>query len=309
MNVLVAGASGFIGRNFLLRSPRDWNITGIYHQSPSFTDFLQKVELANVTAVQCDLRDSDRTRQCLCDQSFDVCLFVLGNSDIGLSLREPLTDLNSNLLTLINLCSNIKVKKFIFMSSGTVYLGQTGAVNISTPTNPSVPYGISKLMSENYIKIFQSQTEHIEEYVILRFFGAYGPLELPRKIYTSLIRTFALDDKNEYSISGDGENLIDAMYIDDTIDGILKIIESTHKNVVVDFCKGDPISIFNLVKQTASILGKEKVDIKRQGQTSEPITFIACPKRMNEIFDFRAQIPLSEGITKFADYLKKSNGN
>ena len=34
MQVIVTGASGFIGRNVLLRAPRDWAITALYHHTP-----------------------------------------------------------------------------------------------------------------------------------------------------------------------------------------------------------------------------------------------------------------------------------
>jgi nucleoside-diphosphate-sugar epimerase len=57
MHLLVTGASGFIGRNTLLRAPRDWTITALYNRTP-LEPFLAQHRLANVRAVRCDLLDT-----------------------------------------------------------------------------------------------------------------------------------------------------------------------------------------------------------------------------------------------------------
>ena len=124
----------------------------------------------------------------------------------------------------------------IFFSSGAVYDGLTGLVSPESKLNPKLPYAISKLASEQYIQFFAKKGQ-IENYIILRFFGAFGPYEPERKIYTKLVRAFALEGKDEFVVRGDGKNLIDAMYVDDTIDGILKVMASSEKNKIVDFCR------------------------------------------------------------------------
>lgn len=305
MKVLVAGASGFIGRNFLLKTPTSWSVSGIYNSSTTFPEFLKKNKLNHVVALHCDLRDSAQVVKTFATSNeFDVCLFVLGNSDIGLSSREPAIDAQSNIVTLLNLITHTKVKKFIFMSSGTVYLGHPGAVDPKSSTRPLVPYGVHKLASELYMQYFQQKTDRIKEYVILRFFGAYGPMELPRKIYTNLIKAFVFEGKREYTIAGSGQNYIDAMYIDDTVDGLMKIIHSPKANVVVDFCKGEPLTINGLVQEVAKILGQNNLKLHNQGTSSEFITFHASTAGMKNAFGFEPKISLKEGMTKFAQYMK-----
>ena len=116
MNVLIAGASGSIGKNFILRCPRHWQILGLYHQNSDFLKFLATEKLNHVTACHCDLRNLSQVQETFKNKKdvFDVCLFVLGNSDIGLSMRDPLKDVQDNLVTLINLITNTRIKKFIF---------------------------------------------------------------------------------------------------------------------------------------------------------------------------------------------------
>ena len=48
MRVLVTGASGFIGRNVLLRAPRDWQVVAVYHSTGGLDDFIERNGLARV---------------------------------------------------------------------------------------------------------------------------------------------------------------------------------------------------------------------------------------------------------------------
>lgn len=308
MKILVAGASGFVGRNFLLQCPSSWDVTGIYHTSTDFPEFLEKNNLTHVKPTRCNLQNERDVRNTFdqLNKEYEVCLYTAGNSDIGLSIQDPILDLDSNVVGLTHLLKKIQVKKIVYMSTGAVYLGHQGLVSTETSVNPTIPYGISKLCCELYIKYFQEHTNHVQEYVNLRFFGAYGPMELPRKIYTNLIKTFHVNDENTFSVRGGGENLIDAMYIDDTVEGLMKVIESDQVNLTLDFCNGQPLTINELITRVGKILGKERITINHEGATSEPIRFRASPDKMKEFYDFIPSIPLEEGMLKFTKFFEQT---
>lgn len=306
MKVLVVGASGFIGRNFILKAPKNWKVFGIYNQSKNFLNFLKTYNITNVIPYKCDLQRANAVKTAFerIGNKFDICLYTAGNSDIGLSIHQPLFDLNSNVISLVNLLSIIKVKKFIYLSSGAVYLGNSGMVSERTFAIPIVPYSINKLCCESYVRYFQQHTNHIEKYVVLRFFGAYGQWELPRKIYTNMIKAFYLNNADEFTIKGNGKNYIDAMYIDDAIDGLLKVVKSNKADLVVDFCKGGRLTINELVIRVAKILGKRRIKINHTGVSSEHIAFYASSKKMKDVFNFKPEVSLEEGVVKFAKFLK-----
>lgn len=295
MKVLVAGGSGFIGKNFLLKTPHDLECLGTYNNSHDFPEFLNRNGLTHVKAIKIDMRDSDCVSDVFknTDNEFDVCLYIMGNSDIGLARREPLVDVDANIYSLLNLLQNIYVQKFIFMSSGAVYEGHKGLVHPGIPVFPKIPYSVNKLSSELFIRYFQENTDHIENYVNLRFFGAYGPMEPTRKIYTNLIKTFVLENKNTYKLMGNGKNFIDAMYIEDTVDALLKIAASDKGNITVDFCFGQPLTVNELVIEVGKIF-EQNVKLEHEGAAAEYTTFYASPQAMQTLFNFKPTINLKE---------------
>ncbi len=307
MKVVIPGASGFIGRNLLINAPKTWDILAIYNSSEDLPSFVEKHDLKKVQTVRCDLRNAEAT-QVLAGKHdrFDVCVFLAANGNPAFSVKNPLADLESTTYTLLNFINAFDVVKLIYFSSGAVYDGLKGAVSPDLSLSPKLPYAVSNLASENHLLDFASKGK-IEEYVILRFFGAYGPYEPPRKIFSRLVNAFYFDNNDTFKLRGDGNNYIDAMYVKDAIDGVFKVIESTNKNLTIDFCNGQKLTINELVEQTADIFGRNGVKIVHEGQSAEPIAFWANPKTMEKEYDFKPKIGLKDGYDRLVGFLKNGD--
>lgn len=307
MKVLVVGASGFVGRNLLLRAPADWKVYGVYRSSSTFPLFLGEKKLSNVTPIQCTLANEDSITAVrkATGGEVDVCIMTWGNSDIALSASSPLVDLHANVIPILNILESLDIHRIVFVSSGAVYLGNSGIVHEDSPTNPSVPYGISKLASELYIRAYAQHRKEGMQYVIARFFGAYGPYEPARKIYTNLVKSFGLKREQTFRIRGDGENLIDAMYVSDAVDGLLRMATMPAENMTVNFAVGHPISIKDLVHRAAAVFGIRDVQIIADGFTHEPISFVADTSLMKQRFDFNPTISFEDGIVMLHNHLKE----
>ena len=151
----------------------------------------------------------------------------------------------------------------MFVSSGAVYDGLTGDVSPATPVSPRLPYAISKLASEQYIRFFAERRGTLASYINVRFFGAYGPYEAERKITTRWLRAMAAGQR-EFVVRGDGQNLIDFMYVDDAVDGLLALLRRAASVATVDFASGAPVSVDDVVQAMARALGVAVTDSPRR---------------------------------------------
>lgn len=303
MRLLATGASGFIGRNLLLKIPREWEVVATYNKSLDFTHFLSENGLNNVEAIKVDLTNAIETKKRL-RLKFDCAVHLAANTDILFSVENPERDLQLNVVTLLNTVKNVQTEDLIFMSSGAVYDGNVGLVSPRQRLIPSFPYAIAKLACERYVDFFKKNST-IDNYVILRFFGAYGPHEPPRKIFTKLVNAFHFEKSEEFVIVGDGNNFIDAMYVEDAVDGIISVVRSDVRNVTVDFASGNHVTINELVTEVAKIFGKEDVKLRHEGFPQEYNTFYASNKDMEALFGFKPLTSLEAGIWRLAKWLEK----
>jgi len=311
MRFLLTGASGFIGRNLLIRAPADWEIAAVYCGDQSFPAFASTATRATVKAIRCDLTDaSDVVR--LLDQHgrhWDCCLYLAGKVDIPWSVRQPKEDFLANTGALLNLLRELRADRFVFMSSGAVYDGLEGEVHPGLRVSPTLPYAISKLASEQYLQYQHGRGRTIERFLVLRFFGAYGPYEASHKIFTRLVRALVIEGRDSYTIYGDGTNLIDAMYVDDAVETLQKLIAGDRWNRILDFAAGRPLTVETLVREVAKVLRGESFRLEKEGVAHEAIRFWASAAGMRDAYGFQPKVSLEQGIRRLADFLVERSGH
>jgi len=308
MNVLVTGASGFIGHNVLLRAPRDWQVTAVYHSTTGLDVFAAQQNLKNVRAVRCDLTNASAVAEFARNHaSFDACLYLAANGDPAKSADRPAWDLTLNTLALVTLLEHARFGHVVYVSSGAVYDGLRGGVSPETTVAPRLPYAISKLASEHYVRAFAERAKSIGSYLNVRFFGAYGPYEPPRKITTKWMRA-VMNGQREFTIRGNGENLIDFMHVDDAVDGFLTLTAAVGHSGTVDFASGAPVSVNTVVETMARVLEAD-VTIRHEGHTEEFIEFRSVDRAMRDRFGVAPTIGFEDGVRRLHRFLmEQQNG-
>lgn len=303
MRVVVTGASGFIGHNVLLRAPRDWTIYAVYHATSGLDTFVKQHGLAHVTPVKCNLLDEAEVQALarMIGGTPDAMLYLAANGDPAASAERPRWDLESNTVAFVNTLEHCPAAHVIYMSSGAVYDGLRGDVKPGTAVSPKLPYAISKLASEQYLQFFCERRGSVSSYINVRFFGAYGPYEAERKITTKWLRALARGER-EFIIRGDGRNLIDFMYVDDAVDGLLALTRAKGERLTVDFASGAPVSINDIVTTMSDALGV-KVTIRHQGTVPEYIEFRSADTAMRDRFGFTPSISFADGLKRLSDFL------
>lgn len=306
MKILVTGASGFVGRNLLAALPRDWAVTAAYNRDASFPEFVRKRGLSQVTALRVDLADGAALASLDEKQrSYDACVYLAANGDPAYSEKAPADDLRANAASMVNVTSQCRFGHLLFFSSGAVYDGLQGTVGPASAVNPTLPYAISKWASERYVMHAQKKGR-IATASVARFFGAYGPYEAERKIYGRLVRQFAFSRSPKFTVRGDGRNLIDAMYIDDTVRAIHLILDRPGDTAIFDLYSGRPLSLKDLVTQAAATFGLQ-AEVEYQGEVPEYIEFHSGDRTMETQFGFKPAIGLADGLTKFRDWMQEEN--
>jgi len=307
MRILVTGASGFIGKNLLLVLPQDWQVVAQYCRSTTLPAFVDRARLTHTALLQADLTTDQGIDEVLAlSSTFDCCVFLAANGDPAVSAERPAFDLTSNTVTLVKLLEKVRFGKFIYFSSGAVYDGLSGPVTPASALAPSLPYAISKLASESYLKHFRHHGL-FNHSVAVRFFGAYGPHEPSRKIYSRLVRQFGMQRDPSFTIRGDGRNLIDAMHVSDAVRAILLLIERAEGQVTLDLYSGCPLTLTQLVEQAANVFGL-KADIRYQGLVPEYIEFHSVDTTQGS-YDFRPCVDLQTGLRDLLAHLKGTDGD
>jgi len=169
-------------------------------------------------------------------------------------------------VNVLNACVKHSIKNVVAASSAVVY-GETENLPISenNKTNPSSPYGESKLKMEEYIQSFSKK--HNLNSIILRIFNVYGKGQSDE--YAGVITKFLdrISNNEPLEIFGDGLQTRDFVAIKDTLDAFENSIENLDgkRGSIFNIGSGKRITIKNIAEQMINISGK-KIDIKYSEQ-------------------------------------------
>ena len=304
MKVLLTGASGFIGKNFLEYAPKDMEIIGLYNRSTSLNEFVKEKKLRNVTLHKVDLLDEKQVQGLFkkIGKDIDCCLYLAANVDVPLSMNDPLHDLSQTAGSVITFLRNAgSIRRFVYLSSNAVYDGNKGIVTTKTPLNPHIPYCISKLAAEQYIRFYASRGK-VKEHTIIRFGGAFGLHARPDKFMTKLMRELAVERKEEIEIYGDGTNIINLMYAKDTVTALLTALKSKRSNLTCILGQ-DNMTITQAVQRSANAIGR-KVSIRYVPRISgQKYISFSVDSDFGRIFGLKPQYSFEQGVKEFAGLL------
>ena len=194
MNILITGGAGYIGTELIKKLARnaEFNQITVYDNLSGgnrnlFTANI-KMPKEKIRFIQGDILDSRTFRKAL--EGIDVVYHIAAN------VTTPFSDQNSHLFEQINhwgtaeVCYAIEesdVKRFVHLSTVSVYGTSKTEVDITSPLNPRTFYGISKMRAEEHVMRLMDK---IDTY-ILRCGNVYGFSESMR--YDAVINRFLFE--------------------------------------------------------------------------------------------------------------------
>jgi nucleoside-diphosphate-sugar epimerase len=263
--VLVTGAGGFIGHHLVKRLKAEGNfVRGIDIKYPEF-----ERTVADDFWIY-DLRHAANAVHSFNDETFDeVYNLAADMGGIGY-ITQYLADIaRNNILINVNMleeAKNFKVGKYLYTSSACVYnQDKQRDANVTPlkeedayPALPEPGYGWEKLFAEQMCEYYAK--DYGLNIRIVRFHNVYGPLGTyeggKEKSPAAICRKVALaQNGGEIEIWGDGQATRSYMYINDCVEGILRLMASDYQKPL-NLGTDELVTIDGLVDLVCGIAGK-----------------------------------------------------
>jgi UDP-glucose 4-epimerase len=202
-------------------------------------------------------------------------------------------------------CRDYKIKRLVFVSSSAIY-GEQKKYPTSEDAipNPMNPYALTKLIGEQYCKLFQLMYGLESNYI--RPFNVYGKRQSPVGEYGAAVPKF-IDRINSIKndietgeipfITGDGEQTRDFIYIDDAVDIMIRASKSKVFGRAFNAGSGKNISINKLYDKVTTIMN-EKVKPFYADAIFEPRQTLADMTQVKKILGWKPKISLEEGLRR-----------
>jgi UDP-N-acetylglucosamine 4-epimerase len=279
-SVLVTGCMGFIGAHVTARLLNEGKkvigFDNLANPCLNPSDFIKasaKENWENFKFYKIDIRDLNTMISICLNEKIDSIIHLAAVGSITRSFETPhyTVDVNERgFANILSLSETQKLKRLIFASSSSVYGDSQKKIKVEGEEGfPLSPYSLSKQQNEKLAKIWSNKTGL--EYIGLRFFNVYGPLQNPDSPYSAVIPRFCND--KELTIYGDGETIRDFTYVSDAVQIISKSIWVKNHNFVVNVGSGKEIKIKELAQKLSfnrNIVHAEK----RSGETKESVASI-----------------------------------
>lgn len=223
--IIVTGGAGFIGSHLV-----DALVNAGYAVHVVDNLSAGKKENVNAKAVLhiIDIRDKEKLFPIFKDAKY--VFHEAAMPRVQYSIENPIETNEINVTGLLNVleASRInKVKRIIFASSAAVYGNQEKTPQTEEmPVSPLSPYAVHKCIGESYLKLY-AQIYNLET-VSLRYFNVYGPRLDPEGAYPLVIGYFLklFKQGKPLTITGDGEQTRDFVYVSDVVQANLLAMES-----------------------------------------------------------------------------------
>jgi UDP-glucose 4-epimerase len=296
--ILVTGGAGFIGSHLthrLIGLGAKVSVTVKYNSIIDCPRLVKNWEKINI--IEADLRNTDSV-SVFKNLKFDIVFHLAAYNHVGDSFKHGLENVNSNLISTMNLLDHgPKFKKFIHMGTSEIYgIQKKLPFNIKEKPNPMSPYGVTKYASELFA-LLKSKHTNIN-LLCLRPFNTFGPFQSEKAIIPEIIIKCL---QNKEIKTTEGKQTREFNYVDNIIDGILLVNEKIkHSLDPINIGSNNPVSIKNLVKK-----------IHLYSKSNSKLKIGALKYRPNEIWNMQAnnKFIVSKGWKpkiSFDEGLKKS---
>ena len=350
MKILVTGTAGFIGfhlvQNLLENGHSILGIDninnyydvelkyarlkecGISRQAEQWNTPVQSAAFADYKFIRMNLEDRDLLNQLFETEKFDVVCNLAAQAGVRYSLENPHAYIRSNIVGFMNIleaCRHNNIQHLVYASSSSVY-GNSEKMPLSVSDsvdNPISLYAATKksneLMAHTYSHLFNLRTTG------LRFFTVYGPWGRPDM--APILFADAITKGRPIKVFNNGNLERDFTYVDDIVEGIVRIIDSTfpgnqkpvtsiqhptssikHPKTpysIYNIGNGNPVKLMDFIETMEHALHLKAVKEFLPMQPGDVLKTFADVNSLKNDFGYEPNTSLNKGIEEFVKWFKE----
>jgi len=350
MKILVTGTAGFIGFHLAKKLlDRGDEVVGIDNINDYYDINLKygRLKELGIDALGCDplgspihsttyknhkfykldLADKDAMEELFKTEKFDAVMNLAAQAGVRYSLENPHAYIQSNVVGFLNIlegCRNTDVKNLAFASSSSVYgLNESQPFKTTDKTEHQVSlYAATKksneMMAHTYAHLYGIQVTG------LRFFTVYGPWGRPDM--APMLFTDAILNDRAIKVFNNGKMSRDFTYIDDIIEGIIKVIDkpsqpnrewnakepeissSSAPYKIYNIGNNAPLPLMTFIETIEDALGKKAEKNFMPMQDGDVVSTYADVTGLMEDFGYKPDTELKDGISEFVKWYSEFYG-
>ncbi len=325
MKYLVTGAAGFIGNFVAERLCKEGhevigldNLNDYYDPNLKLARLKRIEHLDSFTFVKMDLADREGVANLFSTEKFERVIHLAAQAGVRYSIENPMAYIDSNVVgftTILEGCRHNNVKHLVYASSSSVY-GANKKIPFSTDDNVDHPVSLyaatkksNELMAHTYSHLYDLPTTG------LRFFTVYGPWGRPDM--APFLFTDAIANDRTINVFNNGKMQRDFTYIDDIVEGVIRIQNVIPKATETVNGNGSPLySIYNIgnnqpvelelfISCIESALEKQAVKNYMPMQDGDVVRTYADVTALEKVIKFKPETKLQNGLNDFVSWFKE----
>lgn len=346
MKILVTGVAGFIGsfvcKRLLERGDEvvgvdninayyDVNLKygrlsmlGISQAKISSYKYLCSNIYPNFSFVKMSLEDTQAMQMLFANGKFDIVINLAAQAGVRYSIENPYAYVESNINGFLNVlegCRHNGIKHLVYASSSSVY-GLNGKVPFSEKDSIAHPVSLyaatkksNELMAHTYSHLYGIPSTG------LRFFTVYGPWGRPDM--SPFLFADAILHNRPIKVFNNGNMLRDFTYIDDIVEGVLRVIDSipqpdaswmseqpdpsysTAPYKIYNIGNSRPVKLMDFIQAIEEAIGKEAEKVYLPMQPGDVYQTYADTSSLQSELGFQPNKPIKVGVKETIDWYKE----